>query len=184
VPYNAKTLHEAKLYRREQYDRILRPFGEKLGLNMAFGCVDDEIILQNQRSPGSLSREDRIIGVLEDVFQSEAFGNAQDAFADKCCHFFDQKNDASPQCKTIHDDYVKLIEKYCMERVRAVDPSFTFDQLASLIQNLKGSEHLESGDVFEILNAVFDFGEFQSFMASYNSGRGVTLDVTTTKLNK
>ena len=150
-------------------------------MNCDEGCVD-EMICSNEVDRSKLSKNERVLEILEETLQSEEFMNLQEEFADENCDLFPPEGDLPPQAMQIYQKYVEMIEANLLSKVQEVEPGFDFDELIPVIQKNKDSEDFAHATVFEFLNAAIDFNEFRSLMASYKAGKGLDLEVTTTKL--
>ncbi|OHS96313.1 hypothetical protein TRFO_37531 [Tritrichomonas foetus] len=142
----------------------------------------DEILCSNEIDKSKLSRIDLILSILQETLQSEEFRDIQDDFADQNCELFTDDGDLPPQCMKIYNSYVALIEEKLVKKVEENVPNFEFEELLPVLKQNKNSDDFRFADVFEFLNAALDFNEFRSLMASYNNGRGMSFEVTTTKL--
>lgn len=142
----------------------------------------DEVICSNELDMTKMSKTERALEILEETLQSEEFMNLQEDFADKHCDLFPPEGDLPPQAMQIYQKYVDMIEKNLLSKVQEVEPNFQFDELIPLIKENKDGEDFAHATVFEFLNAAIDFNEFRSLMASYKAGKGLDLEVTTTKL--
>ena len=143
----------------------------------------NEIIVSNEVDKAKLSRNDLVLSVLQEAIQSDDFSNSQDDFAEKNCDLFNEEGDLPPQCMKIYQDYAKMIEEKLVKKVEKVVPNFEFDELLPVLKDNKNTDNFMYSDVFEFLNAALDFNEFRALMASYKKGKGLSLDVTTTKLS-
>lgn len=140
----------------------------------------DEILCESHISGRSQSRVDRILDILSETLQSDAFNEIQDEFVEQNCEIFDEEGDLPPQCMGIYQQYVQLIEDHLLKSVGAEFPDFQFEELIPFLKS-NGDSSMVYSEVFELLNAVLDFTEFRSLMASFKRGQGISFDITTTK---
>jgi hypothetical protein len=143
----------------------------------------DEVLSSSQIDPSTLSPIERSLTALSDVLDSDAFISWQEEFATEHCKLFTLEGDLPPQAMKIYQEYVQSVEDRLLTRAREVNPAFDFDELLPVILEHKDDVDFAFANVFEVLNAALDFAEFRALMASYNRGEGLTLSVTTTKLD-
>jgi hypothetical protein len=142
----------------------------------------DEILSSDSTDSSKLSPVERSLSVLQQVLESDAFIQWQEDFAGIHAGLFSLEGDLHPKCMNIYQEYVQSVEDKLLTKVREVNPGFDFEELIPVILAHKNDEGFAYANVFEILNAALDFEEFRLLMSSYSKGEGLTLDVTTTKL--
>ena len=137
----------------------------------------DEIICEDNTTKKEITRVDKIISILEETLQTEDFIQSQDDFIDKNCDLFDEEGDLPPQCMSIYKQFAQLIEDKLLSSVQKVFPDFQFEELTPCVTAKKGLDSFVHAEIFDLLNAILDFNEFRSFMASYKRGKDVDLEV-------
>lgn len=129
-----------------------------------------------------IPRSEKVLQAFDEVLTSEEFCNKQDEFVDENAHLFTEDGDMAPECMSVYQKYVQLIEDTLLSKVLKIFPDFTFDELIPIIKS-RNKESIAHADVFELLSATLNFEDFRELMVSYNKGSNIELGAVITKFD-
>ncbi|KAJ3153239.1 ADP-ribosylation factor-like protein 2-binding protein [Geranomyces variabilis] len=136
----------------------------------------DEDLARATKSSAEDTKFDAVVGELEDVLMDPYFVDLHDTYlADHCAQFSDDEENKLVYTE-IFQEYVKLIEKYIDQRLKARLEWFSMSTFLQMIKTRKDS--LE-GDVFDVLSSLADFDAFKELMLSYKQEQeGTSIDLS------
>ncbi|KAJ1444831.1 the ARF-like 2 binding protein BART-domain-containing protein [Pelagophyceae sp. CCMP2097] len=117
---------------------------------------------------------DALVGALEEILLGDAFAELQTNFCAAHCDVFEDCDENKLEYTPLFTAYAAQTEAHLEAALAAALPG---SSMSELMASLDGRRDEITGDVFDLLLGLSDFGEFKAMMIAFKRGRTCRIEL-------